>query len=98
MWDDHNAAKNRNKHGVEPVECEELFFNRPLFVVEDAVHSDRETRYHALGATDSGRRLLVVFTIRRDLIRVISARDTSRKERALYEREKKQDTDVQRRS
>ena len=66
-WDEHNTDKNRNKHGVEPGECEEVFFNQPLLVVGDSGHS------------------LVVFTLRDTKIRVISARDMSRKERAVYE-------------
>jgi uncharacterized DUF497 family protein len=84
-WDDHNVKKNRDKHAVEPGECEELFFNIPLIVSPDVGHSATESRYHALGVTDSGRRLLVVFTLREGRLRVISARDQSRKERQVYE-------------
>ena len=84
-WDEHNTDKNRNKHGVEPGECEEVFFNQPLLVVGDAGHSLVEVRYHALGKSDAGRWLLVVFTLRDTKFRVISARDMSRKERAVYE-------------
>jgi len=84
-WDINNAQKNRDKHAVEPGECEELFFNTPLIVSPDDGHSVTEPRYHALGATDSGRRLLVVFTIREGRLRVISARDQSRKEQHVYE-------------
>jgi uncharacterized protein len=84
-WDNHNAQKNRDKHAVEPGECEELFFNTPLVVSPDVGHSVAEPRYHALGATDSGRRLLVVCTVREKRLRVISARDQSRKERQVYE-------------
>ena len=56
------------------MECEQVFFNRPVVVAEDAEHSRQEERLFALGQTDAGRLLFVVFTIRRDLIRVISAR------------------------
>ena len=51
----------------------------------DTVHSQHEERYYALGQTDSGRLLFIAFTMREDLIRVISARDMSRKERKVYE-------------
>lgn len=84
-WDEHNTDKNRNKHGVEPTECEEVFFHQPLVVSPDVKHSDVEPRFHALGTTDRGRLLLLVYTVRDKKIRVISARDMSRKEREVYE-------------
>lgn len=84
-WDEHNREKNQTSHQVEQGECEELFFNQPLVIKEDMLHSGNENRFHALGITDAGRRLLIVFTVRGDKIRVISARDMSRRERAVYE-------------
>lgn len=86
-WDEGNSRKNAEKHGVSQSEAEQLFFNEPLLVLEDSKHSQREARYHALGKTDDGRLLHVTFTLRDDgtLIRVISARDMHRKERAIYE-------------
>ena len=85
-WDDGNARKN-DKHGVSQSEAEEVFFNHPLLLLEDARHSGQEVRYHALGKTHEGRRLHITFTLRGDgtLIRVISARDMHRKERSIYE-------------
>lgn len=85
-WDDHNEGKNRDKHQVQPEECEEAFFNIPFIVAEDLKHSATETRFFALGKSDSGRSLFIVFTIRANKVRVISARDMSRKERAVYEK------------
>jgi hypothetical protein len=72
---------------VTLAECEQVFFHRPLVVSEDPKHSQGEPRHYALGQTDLGRRLFVVFTIRGSLIRVISARDMSRRERGIYEKE-----------
>jgi uncharacterized DUF497 family protein len=86
QWDRHNAVKNRERHQVSVPECEEVFFNVPLLVQEDSKHSQREPRFYCLGETDAGRSLFVVFTIRGTLIRVISARDTSRREREVYRR------------
>jgi uncharacterized DUF497 family protein len=83
-WDAGNHEKNRIKHGVSAGECEEVFFNQPLVVAADEGHSQREERFFALGHADGGRMLLVVFTIRGALVRVISARDMSRKERKVY--------------
>jgi uncharacterized DUF497 family protein len=66
-------------------ECEQIFFNRPFVSGTDLKHSKKESRHYALGHTDDGRRLFVVFTIRNRLIRVISARNMNRKERKVYE-------------
>ncbi|MEK6791912.1 MAG: BrnT family toxin [Deltaproteobacteria bacterium] len=84
-WDWHNAEKNRQKHRVMPSECEQIFFNRPLVVADDVKHSGKEDRFYALGHTDNGRMLFVVFAVRRDRIRVISTRDMNRKERKAYQ-------------
>ncbi len=89
QWDIGNARKSADKHGVQQAEAEQVFFNEPLLVVEDVSHSRSEPRLHALGVTDAGRRLHVTFTLREKdtRIRVISARDMSRKERGRYEQE-----------
>jgi hypothetical protein len=83
-WDVGNLEKNWLKHGVSPLECEEVFFNQPLVVAPDDVHSAQEERYYVLGRTDANRHLYVVFTLRGHKIRVISARNMSRKERKIY--------------
>ena len=84
-WDEHNRAKNWQKHKVLAGECEEVFFTLPLLLVPDPAHSQKEPRYYVLGHTLAGRRLFIAFTIRNDKVRVISARDMSRKEKAIYE-------------
>lgn len=84
-WDEGNLLKNREKHDVSGSECEQVFFNRPLVAEPDVKHSGREQRFYVLGQTDSGRRLYLVFTVRDHLIRVISARELSRKERRVYQ-------------
>ncbi len=84
-WDQGNLLKNREGHGVTGSECEQIFFNNPLIVAPDIKHSEKEDRYYALGQTDTGRLLFVVFMIRKNLVRIISARDMSRKERKVYE-------------
>ena len=90
-WDEGNARKNTKKHDVSQSEAEQIFFNQPLLVLEDSKHSQRESRYHALGVTDDNRLLHITFTLRSSgtLIRVISARDMHRKERTIYEQNKK---------
>lgn len=90
-WDEGNSRKNAEKHGVNQSEAEEIFFNEPLLVLEDSRHSQAEARLHALGETDDERLLHITFTLRQNgtLIRVISARDMHRKERAIYEQVEK---------
>jgi len=83
-WDGGNADKNATRHGVSRSEAEEVFFNRPVLLLDDVGHSARERRYLVLGRTSAARALSVVFTVRGDLIRVISARPMSRKERDHY--------------
>jgi uncharacterized DUF497 family protein len=86
-WDDGNITKNWLKHKVSPAECEQLFFNRPLVIQDDIKHSEAEKRFYTLGRTDSKRTLFITFTVRNKRIRVISARDMSRKEREVYSNE-----------
>ena len=85
QWDQGNAEKNWVAHGVTQAECERVLLGAPLIVNPDVLHSRQETRYYALGETDVGRRLFIVFTVRDRLVRVISARDMSFRERRAYE-------------
>src|SRR4051795_8117460 len=85
-WDEGNADKNWTLHQVSRSEAEEAFFNRPILVAPDAKHSHKERRYAALGRTSTDRRLTIVFTVRGTLVRVISVRDMSRRERRIYEK------------
>jgi hypothetical protein len=84
QWDEGNSDKNWDKHRVLRTEAEQVFFNRPDLVAPDHGHSQEEPRYAALGRTDDGRRLVVIFTVRETLVRVISVRDMSRAERGIY--------------
>jgi len=91
-WDSHNTDKIRVKHGVTSAECEQVFFNLPLVMGDDLRHSENENRFYALGQTDTRRLLFLVFTIREKRIRVIPARDMSRKERRAYQTHEKENT------
>lgn len=85
-WDAGNIDKNWERHRVSAAECEQVFFQRPVLIAADTKHFQTEPRFAALGQTAAGRLLSIVFTIRGTLIRVISARPMSRRERRLYER------------
>jgi uncharacterized DUF497 family protein len=89
QWDQGNSEKNWVKHRVSPFECEQIFFNQPLVVADDMGHSKQESRYYVFGKTDQGRSLYVVFTIRGQWVRVISARDMNHKERKVYDHHEK---------
>lgn len=83
-WDKENSDKIWRKHKVSPFECEQDFFNQPLVVAPDEAYTHTEIRFYVLGRTDAERLLFLVFTTRRNLVRVISARDMSRAEREVY--------------
>ena len=89
-WDVGNERKSHDKHGVSQSEAEQIFFNDPLLVLADPRHSEQEARWHALGKTNEGRVLHITFTLRdgNKALRVISARDMHRKEKAVYEQAK----------
>ena len=84
-WDIGNQDKNLQKHNVSQGECEQVFFNEPLLLYQDDKHSAGEKRWYLLGKSSLERNLFIAFTIRSKLIRIISARDMSRKERKAYE-------------
>jgi hypothetical protein len=89
-WDEGNRRKSEVKHGIAAAEAEEALLNDPLCQVDER-HSGSEQRYVALGVANDGRQLFVSFTIRRDRVRIISARPMSRQERTAYEEAKTQE-------
>ncbi len=84
QWDEGNSSKNWTRHQVTQTEAEQVFLNRPVVVVGDPAHSEKEPRYFGFGRTDAGQLLTVVFTPRGSLLRVISVRPMSRQERIRY--------------
>lgn len=85
-WNEANIDKNWDRHKVNSKEAEEIFLNKPLKILKDVGHSQEEERFIAFGITNEKRKLYIVFTIRKEKIRVISARDQSKKERRFYEK------------
>ncbi|PJC29162.1 hypothetical protein CO053_00820 [Candidatus Shapirobacteria bacterium CG_4_9_14_0_2_um_filter_40_11] len=86
-WNKGNLDKNWLKHKVSLKEAEEIFFNRPLKIFEDEKHSQKEERLLAYGITNRRRQLMIVFTLRGEKIRIISARNQNKKERRIYEKQ-----------
>ena len=93
-WDKGNSRKNWIRHQVTRNECEQVFFNEPKMINEDKKHSQFEKRFYLLGITDRKRFLFLVFVLRGKLIRVISARDMSKKERRIYNEKAKRNSNI----
>lgn len=93
-WDKGNIDKNFKKHRVTDKESEEVFINQKKIIMKDEKHSLREARYMLWGKTKIGRKLIVFFTLRDNKVRIISARDMSRKERNSYEKKIQTNTSV----
>jgi uncharacterized protein len=83
-WNAGNRDKNKTTHKVEWWECEEVFFNYPLFTSSDVKHSEHEKRAYAFGHTTNDRLLAIVYTVRGNKIGVISAREMNKKEKMAY--------------
>lgn len=83
-WDEGNIDKNLIEHEVTNQEAEEVFSNEPKLILEDEKHFLIEKRFMLWGNTNANRKLAVIFTLRDNKIRIISARDMSRKEREAY--------------
>jgi uncharacterized DUF497 family protein len=87
-WDARKATVNRTKHGVSFEEAATVFGDADGLDGPDLHHSERESRFLRLGRAATGRVLIVAYTVRRrgddESIRIISARQASRKERAAY--------------
>jgi len=94
QWDKGNSEKNWIHHKVKIIECEQVFFNKPIILSSDKEHSKFESRWFLLGRTDLDRCLFIVFTTRNEFIRVISARDMNKREREIYNEEVKKHTKI----
>lgn len=87
-WDPAKARTNLRKHGVSFVEAQSVFYDVRARLVDDPDHSESEDRFILLGLSEAARLLIVVHAYREPdgLIRIISARKATTKERTGYER------------
>jgi hypothetical protein len=91
-WDAGKAAANLRKYGVSFEEAETLFGRVKPAIFDDLAHSEDELRFIAMGFSEKGRMLTVSFTYRGpELIRLISARKSTRQEKELYAKAKSQE-------
>jgi uncharacterized protein len=84
-WDDDKARLNAENHGVGFDEAATVFVDPLARIFDDEAHSSEESREIVIGHSAYDRLLLICFTERGDVIRIISARKTTRKERNDYE-------------
>jgi len=83
-WDSGNIEKNLIKHGISCQEAEEIFLDIDSLHLEDTKHSSKEERFIRIGKSFLGKILIVVYTIRKNKIRIISVRDVNKKEKDRY--------------
>jgi len=84
-WDSKKAALNIAKHSVSFAEATTIFGDKRSITIPDPKHSQKEARFVTIGKTFSTNVIVVVYTERGNKIRIISARQASRKERKTYE-------------
>ena len=84
-WDDDKAAINLRKHGVSFEQASSVFDDGLMVTEADWFHSDDEDRYVSIGFSSQGKMLVVSYTERVRVIRIISAREPTSKEKQSYE-------------
>ena len=86
-WDSKKAAANLKKHGISFQEAATAFGDPLSLIFPDPDHSIEENRFVSMGLASTGRLLVVAHTDRNDTVRIISAREATRRERIVYEEE-----------
>ena len=84
-WDPQKATSNLRKHGVSFHEGASVLADPLSITYHDPDHSVSEQRFITVGISRAGQVLMVAHTDRRDRVRIISARRTTRQERRHYE-------------
>ena len=89
-WDPEKAAKNLFKHGISFNEAARVFLDRYSLTTSDPRHSGEEQRFLELGMSEEGQILVVSFTLRGEVVRIISCRLARPSERKRYEENRSQ--------
>ena len=85
-WDPIKAKLNLWKHGVSFEEASTVLFDRLSKTDLDCDHSNQEHRFVVFGMSVQRRLLVVSYTERDEVFRLISARLANRREREIYEK------------
>jgi len=86
QWDPNKAKSNLKKHGVRFADAVSVFEDENAITIEDEHES--ENRFITIGRDILLRILVVVYTFRGHIIRIISARKATARERKTYEEQK----------
>lgn len=86
-WDPAKATANLRKHRVSFIEASRVFYDPLSITIYDPEHSHQEDRYLTIGSSSPGRVMIVAHTDRGNHIRIINARELTRRERKDYEDE-----------
>jgi uncharacterized DUF497 family protein len=86
-WNTDKARRNLQKHGVSFSEALSVFKDALSLTYPDSDHSAEEDRFLIIGLSSLGNVLVISHTFRNDVVRIISARKATKKERSFYENE-----------
>ena len=84
-WDDKKAKLNYLKHTVTFEEASTAFGDDLSITIEDPLHSQNENRFILIGKSITNKTLIVVHIEKSDIVRIVSARNATKKEQKLYE-------------
>ena len=84
-WDGPKAASNVKKHHVSFDEAVTVFYDPLAATFEDPAHSHDENRFVTIGYSAPGRLIVVCHVERDEVVRMISARHATRRERKRHE-------------
>jgi uncharacterized DUF497 family protein len=88
-WDNEKAISNANKYGITFDEAKSVFYDNFAIMAFDTEHSITEERFSLIGYSKNNRLLFISYTVRIDIIRIISTRKTTKNERFFYEKKYK---------
>jgi hypothetical protein len=89
QWDPHKAETNAQKHEISFAEAATVFQDSLACIFDDEDHADDEYRELIIGYSKRNRLVVVAFTEREEVIRIISARKADQDERETYEQAKR---------
>ena len=84
-WDEKKAKSNKKKHGITFEEASTAFADDLSITIEDPLHNDKEDRLILIGLSKASNTLVVVHVERAEVLRIISARKATKKEKNFYE-------------
>ncbi len=87
-WDEKKDKENFRKHKISFAEGKTIFYDPFSITIPDPDHSVEETRFIDVGMSNASRILIVVYTERKERLRIIGVRKATKAERKKYEEER----------